>query len=94
MKEQETLLVMAKNREEFDKWVRKWGIGLKNISIIHADEPMSDWEGKIFYTTLDNGDKSKGHKSILESLKKYQFVSHKSIEKKVKNIKVQQQATQ
>lgn len=90
----ETLLVLAKNRDEFDKWVRKWGVGLKNISIVHASEPSADWEGNIFYTALPDGEKMKEYDKTLKSLKKYKYVSYEALERKLKNVKVHQSATQ
>ncbi len=94
MKEPETLLVIAKNREDFDKWVRKWGVRLKNISIVHASEPSAGWKGNIFYTILPDGDKVKDYDKILKSMKKYRVIKHTSIEDKLKKISVNQSATQ
>lgn len=84
----QTLLVIAKDMQSFESWVRKWGTRLKNIQFTPAIKPedLDGWDSKTtFYTHIKGSEKKKGvvRAAISSGLR---YVPQENFEERVKKM--------
>lgn len=85
---QETLLVIAKDKHAYEKWVNKFGTRLKNIQFVYVSGPevLLGWDfDTTYWTTLKGSERRTGAlKAVREE--SYKHVPQDKFEDKVKKL--------
>jgi len=88
----QTLLVFAKDKKKYEKWVRDMGMRVSNIQYVFAadKDDVKGWETKdTFYTIMDE---PKKEKLLNVARGKYKFVDFERLQGELKKKKKMQQA--